>query len=186
MIEIEKKFPVGDAKALRQQLSQFATQEASWVTKSQSDEYFNHHQLKFDQLDIALRIRSTGEKHILTYKGPNQAENTKIREEFEVELSQQQAEGVTQVLLGIGMHSVARVQKRREKITVEWEGTNITACLDTVEEVGSFVELELVVAGEDQVQDATATIESLSQALSLEGSTTTSYLEMLLKNHGDI
>ncbi len=185
MIEIEKKFPVTDPNALRQQLSQMASDKA-WATQTQSDQYFNHKQLKFDQLDIALRIRTTGDKRILTYKGPNQAEDTKIREEVEVELSDAQTQSITKVFQGVGMYSVATVQKRRESIAVQWEGSTVTACLDTVEEVGSFVELELVVTDDRQVQDATAKLDSLSAALSLANSTTTSYLEMLLRNRGDI
>ena len=184
MIEVEKKFPVEDLEKLRQQLSEMAP-DVAWVTLSQSDEYFNHRQLAFDKQDIALRIRVVADRHILTYKGPNQDANTKIRDEVEVDLSAEDAEKVVQIFQGIGMHSVAKVNKQRENLTVRWEATNgeaasVTVSLDTVAEVGNFVELEQVVSTRDEVPQSVATLESLASHLGLSNPTTTSYLEMLL------
>ena len=55
-------------------------------------------------------------------------------------------------------------------------------CLDEVTEVGGFVELELVVESQEEVEPAKLKLIALADQLGLSGSTRTSYLEMLLKS----
>jgi len=185
MIEIEKKFLVEGFDQLKPKLLALVS-DAQSVVQAQSDEYFNHEQLRFEIQDIALRIRSVEDRCILTYKGPNRDAKTKIRDEIEVDLSEEQSAGVIRVLKGIGLYSTAVVRKTRENYPIQWEGSPVNVSLDTVEEVGCFVELEIVAEAEQEVPAAVKKLESLASELSLSESTTTSYLEMLLRNRGEI
>ena len=187
MIEIEKKFQVADFKSIRNELTaeNFDVMEHA-PPKSQSDEYFNHRQLRFELQDIALRIREVGDRHILTFKGPNQDATTKIRTEVEVDFSKEDAGKMSEMFLGLGMHSVAKVSKTRDTIMIRWQGANVEVCLDAVEEVGYFVELEIVVEKTEDIPAAKEKLESLAEKFGLSGSITTSYLEMLLKARGQL
>ncbi len=187
MIEIEKKFRISNFDALRSELSASDFDVISdEQPKFQSDEYFNHLQLRFELKDIALRIRQVDDLHILTFKGPNQDATTKIRTEVEVMLSEEDAGKMTEMFLGMGMYSVAKVSKTRDTILIRWQGTNVEVCLDAVEEIGCFVELEIVVENEDDVPAAKQKLESLANKFGLEGAITTSYLEMLLDARGQL
>jgi len=187
MIEIEKKFQVANFDAIRSEL----TEENFDVMKDfpprvQSDEYFNHRQLRFELQDIALRIREVDGRHILTFKGPNQDATTKIRTEVEVEFSEEDAGKMSEMFLGLGMYPVAKVSKTRDTILIRWQGANVEVCLDSVDEVGCFVELEIVAENQEDVPAAKEKLESLAEKFGLKNSTTTSYLEMLLKARGQM
>lgn len=187
MIEIEKKYRVPNFEGIREKLASGDFDVMSDVKpKFQSDEYFNHRQLRFELQDIALRIRHVADKFILTFKGPNQDATTKIRKEVEVSLTEEDAGKMSEMFLGMGMHAVAKVCKTRDTIAIRWEGSNVEVCLDSVDEVGCFVELEIVAENEGDVPVAKERLELLAEKFGLEGSTTTSYLEMLLKARGQL
>ncbi len=179
MFEVELKYPVNSHDDIRQQL---LTMESTQTCVSKHcDEYFNQTLLDFAGNDIALRIRSTEDSHTLTFKGPNLDTRAKIREEIEIKLNTQDKEKFRNMLLGMGFHSVLCVEKQRDSIAVRWEDEDVEICLDTIEGIGTFVELELVVQSKEQVPSAKAILESLATALSIRSEpTTVSYLEMLL------
>ena len=187
MIEIEKKFPVQDFDKIRTELAsgEFDVMESD-KSKLQSDEYYNHRQLRFELQDIALRIREVDDKNILTFKGPNLDATTKIRSEIEIDLDSENRSKMNEIFLGLGMHSVAKVTKAREAISLRWQGASVEVCLDAVEEVGKFVELEIVAKTQADVPAAKEKLEALAEKFGLQGSTTTSYLEMLLKARGQL
>lgn len=183
MIEVEKKFTVSGFDAIRKQLgSPDLIVLHAGEAQTQSDEYFNHLQLRFELQDIALRIREVNDQHILTFKGPNHNASTKIRSEIEINLNSADAEKMSEVFLGLGMHSVAKVSKNRETVELQWQDSKVKVCLDSVAGVGNFVEIEIVISGDAEVPDAIEKLDSLAARLGLSESTTTSYLEMLL--HG--
>ena len=184
-IEVEFKFPVDDLANLRASLVAMGAQPVK--VSEQIDEYFNDPLRDFAKLDVALRIRHSDSKLWLTYKGPNLDPTAKIRTEIETPLvDQAAAEQIKQTFIEIGYLSVARVAKQRETLSLEWEGQRVEICLDTVAEVGEFVELELVVDSIAKQDSAKKTLETLATKLDLSGSIRTSYLELLLKNRGDI
>jgi adenylate cyclase class 2 len=187
MIEIEKKFQVKNFDAIRKELASgdFDVMQ-DLPPKVQSDEYFNHRQLRFELQDIALRIRQVDEDYVLTFKGPNRDANTKIRTEVEVEFSKDDADKMSQMFLGMGMHSVAKVCKQRDTIVIRWQGANVEVCLDAVQEVGYFVELEIVAENDDDVPAAIEKLETLATKFDLADSITTSYLELLLQARGEL
>jgi adenylate cyclase class 2 len=187
MIEVEQKFQASNLEALKQHLQSDDIEIVhSSDSQNQSDEYFNHRQLRFELQDIALRIRTVNDRHVLTFKGPNQDASTKIRTETEIELSEEDAGRMIEIFLGLGMHSVAKLSKTREAIEVTWQGRNVEVCFDSVDEVGDFVELEIVVETEDEIASAKQVLDSLAQRLELKEPTTTSYLEMLLIKQGTL
>jgi adenylate cyclase class 2 len=187
MIEIEKKFQVDSFDPIRRELvSGNIDVIQNSQSKTQSDEYFNHQQLRFELQDIALRIRSVDERFVLTFKGPNEDATTKIRREIEVEFGEEDAAKMSAIFLGLGMHSVAKVCKIRDKTRIRWQGSEVEVCLDDVSEVGCFVELEIVVQGKEDVEAAKTKLESLAEHFGLRDSITTSYLEMLLRARGDM
>ena len=113
--------------------------------------------------------------------------SAKIRTEIETPLvDQAAAEQIKQTFLGIGYYSVARVAKSRETLALDWDDRHVEICMDTVAEVGEFVELELVVDSTDQQDAAKQALESLATKLGLSGSIRTNYLELLLENRGEI
>ena len=128
----------------------------------------------------ALRIRRSGDDYRLTFKGPNLDESTKLRREIELPLvGDQAAESLRQVFLAIGFRPIVKVNKTREQLFLKWSGVVITVCLDQVEEVGDFVELEIV-ANEAEIERSKVQLHSLAETLKLEGGIRTSYLRLLL------
>ncbi len=180
MFEVEFKYPVNSHDSIRQQL---LTLDAELIGISDHcDEYFNQTLLDFAGNDIALRIRSRGGSHTLTWKGPNLDTRAKIREEIEINFNTEDKDRFRGMLFGMGFHSVINVRKQRESLRVCWQGQEAEICLDTIEGVGTFVELEMVVASKEQVNAAKATLESLADTIGITSRpTTVSYLEMLLE-----
>ncbi len=184
-IEVEFKFPVDNLAKLRENLLELGAKPVK--VSEQVDEYFNDPLRDFAKIDIALRIRESDGKLWLTFKGPNLDPSAKIRTEIETPLvNQAAAEQIKQTFLGIGYFSVARVAKSRETLALDWDGQHVEICMDTVAEVGEFVELELVVDSTSQQDAAKQALEGLAAKLGLSGSIRTSYLELLLKNRGEI
>ncbi|NIO39591.1 MAG: hypothetical protein GTO41_05000, partial [Burkholderiales bacterium] len=70
------------------------------------------------------------------------------------------------------------VSKRRDTFFLEWRDVPTTLCLDWVEPLGHFVELELVVEP-SQVGQAQQNVQSLAARLGLGESIIKSYLQMI-------
>jgi adenylate cyclase class 2 len=185
MIEVELKYPMDVLKPLRETFVSMGAQSVSVF--EQSDEYFNDPLRDFEKLDCALRIRRSDAGYVLTYKGPGMDETAKIRQEIEATfVDANEANQAAQLFEAIGFVSVARVVKCREEMMLEWRGRNVHICLDEVEEVGGFVELELVVESSDESEQAKATLLSLAESVGLQTPIRTSYLTLLLKRRGQI
>ncbi|MDG1873312.1 MAG: class IV adenylate cyclase [Mariniblastus sp.] len=185
MIEVELKFEVDSLREMRARFQALgAVRHGESV---QVDEYLNDPIRDFAKEDKALRIRSSGEGYRLTYKGPGLDSVAKARHEVEVHLeSEASAKLLRSVFHQIGFKSVANVVKSRETMVVEWAGDKVEVCLDEVDEVGAFVELELVVGSSAEKDVAKQKLMSLAEQVGLCGSLQTSYLELLLRRRGDI
>lgn len=179
MFEVELKYPVESHDSIRQKLAEMDSTHLG--VSDHCDEYFNQTLLDFAGNDIALRIRSRGDRHTLTFKGPNLDTRAKIREEIELDINTEDKEKLRGMLLGMGFHDVTKVNKHRDSISVRWQQREAQICLDTIEGIGTFVELEQVVEDRSQVDAAKATLEALAIELAICAEpTTVSYLEMLL------
>ncbi len=178
-LEVEQKFPLADVAAVERRLAELGAQASE--TLEQIDRYFNHPARDFAQTDEALRLRSSGDKHFITYKGPKLDAATKTRRELELPL----AGGSTaladfaELLTALGFRPVAEVHKVRRRFEIPWEGKTVEAVIDDVAEVGNFLELELS-ANETDVEAAKACIASLAARLGLVKTERQSYLELLL------
>ncbi|MGE0608604.1 MAG: class IV adenylate cyclase [Pirellulales bacterium] len=177
--EVENKFAIADPHAQR---ARFAVVGAKWsAAEVLVDRYFAHPCRDFRQTDEALRIRAVGEEIFVTYKGPKLDKSTKTRRELELPVGHGQPgiDAFHELLESLGFQPVVEVRKHREHAQLAWEGQTVTACWDEVDELGTYVELEIA-ADEAQLSAAQAAILSCAQALGLGEPIRRSYLGMLL------
>jgi adenylate cyclase, class 2 len=181
--EVEMKFRVGDLRALESRLAELGATVAP--PQTEMDEYFAHPARDFAQTDEALRIRRKGEMNFITYKGPKIDATTKPRREIDLPLppGETTAQAWTGLLDTLGFAAVGRVRKSRRKAKIAWQNRQIEVSLDEVDQVGTYVELELIVET-DGVDAARACIGSLAEKLGLAESERRSYLELLLSLTG--
>ena len=180
MLEVEMKFPVTDLAPLQKRLAEWdAAQQA---VLQEADHYFNAPDRDFARTDEALRVRRVGSTNFVTYKGPKLDAQTKTRTEVEVRLADGDAIATAfgQLLTHLGYRPVAVVRKERRTWRLEREGFSVDVCLDRVEDVGEFVELEIQ-APEEQLQKAREVLLRCAGALGLTTSERRSYLELLLE-----
>lgn len=177
--EVEMKFPVGDWATLESRLA--GLEATVFEAQAEIDVYFAHPARDFARTDEALRIRRKGAQSYITYKGPKIDATTKTRREIDLSLpsGEQTVPQWRELLEALGFTAVGEVRKSRRKAYVAWQGRRVEVSLDDVEQLGGFVELELVVQS-DGVDDARASIVSLANNLGLEHSERRSYLELLL------
>src|SRR5204863_2281915 len=83
----------------------------------------------------------------LTYKGPRRDASSKTRTEIEVPCPPGQvvAEAFLKLFVALGYRPTAIVRKRRRIYAWARDGFTVHACVDDVDGVGRFVELEIVV-----------------------------------------
>lgn len=137
----------------------------------EADLYFNHPAYNFKDTDEALRLRRQNEKVYVAYKGPALSKIAKTRYEQEVGVSDY--EGMKDILLKVGFTPVYEVRKTRRYFTKE----DITITLDQVENLGNFVEIEVL--GEDR-EAGEKRIFDLAKILGLSRFEHKSYLGLLL------
>jgi adenylate cyclase class 2 len=150
----------------------------------QVDTYYDHPARSFPATDEALRIRREdpdGGDSVacLTYKGPLVESASKTREEIETEVGD--AEALDALLRELGFESAPEVSKERERFAVG----EYTVTLDTVEEVGTFVEVERR-GTEAEIETLRDGARDLLRDLGLDPTehVRTSYLELVLDAGG--
>lgn len=154
--------------------------------KEETDIYFNGNNRDFRKTDEALRLRSSRafeENRLgkadtfITYKGSKTDARSQTRPEFETAV--EDPETMMRILDRLGYPVVMTVKKRRQYFCCG----KITACLDEVEQLGSFIELEQV--EEDLDERKEAVIDQLlalldSFGIPRENLLQKSYLELLM------
>ena len=180
MYEVEQKFPVDQLTSIEAALAKLEVPISE--ERIEVDLYFNHPGRDFAQTDEALRIRQVEDRCRITYKGPKIDPTTKTRREIDLELpSGSKTFSEWNLLLdALGFRPAGEVRKIRRKAWVDWEGEKIEVSLDRVDPLGSFVELELIVADENDLEPAKARLASLAKHLNLKQSERRSYLGLLL------
>lgn len=151
-------------------------------TQMEVDLYFAHPLRDFSKTDEALRIRRTGPKNFLTYKGPKIDITTKTRREIDLPLPDGEESALTWISLleTLGFKPVGEVCKSRRKARVNWQEREIECALDEVQGLGMYCELELL-TDQAGLEPAKACIASLAAKLGLKQSERRSYLELLLE-----
>ncbi len=147
------------------------------------DTYYQHPCRDFSSTDEALRIRikrfNGHFEAFLTYKGPKMDDLSKTREEIEVPLSD--PDGYASILERLGFKEILTVSKVREKYYVE-KGVVLT--LDTVEGLGTFVEIEAIVEREELVPRTVEKLRLILEGLGVEKFERRSYLELIMEKGG--
>jgi len=179
MLEVEAKFALPDSAGIEVRLvSLGATLIAE---QAEADHYLNAPDRDFARTDEALRLRRIGEENILTYKGPRRDTTSKTRTEIEVACPSgaDAAEAFLKLFQHLGYRATAIVRKRRKIFEWQRDGFTLHACLDEVESVGRFIELEIV-TDDSKYAAASEIVFKAAKELELGPTETRSYLEQLL------
>jgi adenylate cyclase class 2 len=183
MLEIEQKFAAADFADLEKRLAEWGARHGE--EHHEIDYYFNAPDRDFARTDEVFRLRRIGEANFLTYKGPKHAGPVKMRTELEIPLrdGDEAAEQMRQLLVHLGYRPVAVVRKQRRHFHLERGGFALTVCLDEVENLGRFAEVEIV-AADEQKDAARAVLSDTAAALGLTNEERRSYLNLLLTAQG--
>ncbi len=180
MLEIEQKFANADFSAIEKRLAEWQARRGEEHTEA--DHYFNAPDRDFARTDEAFRLRRIGAANFLTYKGPKHPGAVKIRTELEIPLrdGDEAATQFMKLLAHLGYRAVAVVRKHRQMYHLELGGFALAVCLDEVEQLGRFAEVEIV-APDEQVDAARAVLADTAAALGLTHLERRSYLGLLLE-----
>lgn len=189
MIEVEIKLKIDSCEAIEAKLVELGFNKSH--TLQETDYYYNGVDRDFRSSSEALRLRLVealdggalvadrpGDPLVqLTYKGPKLDNVSMSRVEHQVNV--EEFETMHTILCSLGYKPVMPVIKLRR----EYFSEEMAACVDTVDGLGDFLELEIMVDNEEGREGALGTIEKVLGSLgySLSDTTTTSYLSMLEK-----
>jgi adenylate cyclase, class 2 len=181
MLEIEIKYRVADFGPIEERLQESQARPAQ--DRHDADAYYNAPHRDFAKTDESLRIRRIGLQSFITYKGPRIDKTTKTRTEIEIPLASdaEAADGCERIFRALGFQPVAVVRKHRRVFELAREGFEIEICLDEVDHVGRYVEIEIV-ADEAVLDAARAVLLNCARDLGLAEAERRSYLELLLAN----
>lgn len=178
MLEIEVKYPAPVRSLLEAKLEELGAFPGLPITEQ--DRYYNAPDRDFAATDEALRIRTLGANSVLTYKGPKRDALTKTRTEIEVPFDGNgAAANLGNLLTALGYRPVADVRKQRVIYAFSRAGFDMHVCLDDVEGVGSYVELEIV-AEESAYEAGRSALLAFAEELGLSSPERRSYLQLLL------
>ena len=180
MIEVEIKVEVRNQEKLEQLLCEFGFMRGELIREE--DIYFDTIEDFIRKNDYALRLRSSenmisGENHhFVTYKGPKMDQISMTRQELETKIGD--AKVMKELLNALGYVKMYQVNKKRQYFVFG----EMTACIDSVNDLGEFLELEMVVSEEERACALECIIEFLEKiGYSKEEIIRSSYLSMLQK-----
>lgn len=179
-VEIEVKIPVSDEKGIMLHLKEKGFLPGT--TETETDIYFNSVYYDLKQQDKALRIRTvedekSGKRQTeLNCKGPKLDDVSMSRKEIETTI--QDPDKIRQILEELSFFPAGcRVKKKRHYFS---KG-RITAAVDVVEDLGTFLELEILEEGRENRSVCLQEIEEAMKELgySMKDTVRVSYLTML-------
>lgn len=181
MIEVEIKLSVKNDEYLELNLIKNGFLKGDLV--EESDIYFNSDIHNFRKTDEALRLRRSDNKttgvvkNVMTYKGPKIDNISMTRKELETEVLD--GDVCKEILCSLGFTQMYPVNKLRQYYFYQ----NMTACIDHVERLGCFLELEMIVEKDCERKRALQQINNILEKLGyyMEDTTRVSYLSMLQK-----
>ena len=178
MLEIELKVAVSDLEKVRARLRK---KKSVFIGKvHEHDIYYNAPHRDFGVTDEAVRVRYVNDHAVVTYKGAKiQKSGLKAREELNTGV--ESGPVFETMLVRLGFVKTAEVNKWREN----YRYGNAMISLDTVDELGTFVEIEVIAEPEDS--DAPFRIEKISEEIGIHGEPIlASYLELLLSKRSAV
>ena len=173
VFEVEIKAKIENFDSLKEKLNQLGAVQKNII--KMEDIYFKHPSRDFAMTDEALRIRKTDDTKILTYKGPKLDEITKTRKEIEMEITDQKK--LKSILIKLGFIEVPKIKKKR----VIYELDDYSICLDEVDFIGKYIEIESEVAIEEDRIKKTEELINFAEQLGIdkESFIRKSYLELI-------
>lgn len=177
MIEVEVKIKINNPGEIVSGLERLNFRFLKSV--KESDVYFNAPDRDFRETDEALRIRTVEEngvvRSLMTYKGPKLDLVSMAREEIETEIKD--GEKIRKILLSLGYDPRPAVVKTRRY----YKNDKMSVCVDNVEGLGDFVEIEQMAENPEEHKEALADIEKMLASFGCRMSDTIrhSYLSML-------
>jgi adenylate cyclase class 2 len=172
MLEVELKYRNADRAATLAKLLQWGAQLVQ--DRTDVDIYFQAPDRDLKATDEAFRLRRIGSKNYLTYKGPKQDTETLADGE-------NTAHDAEMLLEALGYKPVAMVRKKRQVYRLRRDHFEIEVNFDSVQDVGDFVELEILTYDEEY-EAAKATLLATAAELGLTEKETRSYLGLVLAN----
>lgn len=180
MIECEVKLKIENTKEIIDKLSSLGFVECDQLTEI--DTYFDNKDNYIRDNDSALRVRETVNHTTnqtysqINFKGKRLDEKTMSRPEYESEVDA--ADTMIKILECLGYKPVTPQVKKSRRIM---RAASLTACVDSVEGLGDFLELEVIVETEKEKEKELIRIEDILSNLgySISDTTTTSYLSAL-------
>lgn len=168
ILEIEIKSYCDDHDAVIKKLIAMGARRGR--TRKENDLYLNHSSRDFRQTGEALRLRQVDDGNvILTYKGPRLSTVAKTRREEEVAVAD--FESALTIFTLLGFSSFGTVVKEREIFMLD----DVEICIDRVEDIGNFVELEMKGTEHERIESE---LFHLAGQLGLKRFERKSYLEL--------
>lgn len=161
MIEVEIKARIADEEEMRQKLEEQKAIKLNTV--KQIDRIYIKKEVKGFQVskgDPVIRIRKENDRVFFTLK--KKSKDTMSNVELETVIDKENI--WNQILLEMGYKEVVCVKKQRTIYVIE----DFKVCIDTVEDLGNFIEIELIVEQEEQELEARKKIEEFFSILKIE------------------
>lgn len=153
MYEVELKVRA-DHDAVRERLAALGAEHLGSV--AQADTYYDAPHRDFAETDEAFRIRrETGEddsRAVITYKGPKVDPDSKTRREVETGVSD--GDDADAIVRALGFEPAAVVRKERDRYRLD----GYTVTLDSVADVGEFVEVETEADDVERARDGAVAV----------------------------
>ena len=146
MIEVEIKIIVKNITRLEEKILQKGFTKGN--SMKESDYYLDDESGSIRNNDQALRVRCSQDlnsgvvTNTITYKGPKLDTISMTRKELEMHTDH--LETGIEIFSSLGYQTIYPVIKRREYFNKD----RITVCIDQVEHLGDFFELEIIVENE--------------------------------------
>lgn len=182
MLEVELKAALAEAQAaaLPERLAALGFLPGSPLRET--DVYWNGEVRNFRETDEALRLRRVenlqthAAQALITYKGPKRDSRSNTRLEYETSVGS--LETARDLLRALGFRDLFVVDKTRREFSRE----NISACLDRVDGLGDYLELEILLEDEARRETAVDTLLALLDQLGIcrDALRRQSYLELLI------
>jgi adenylate cyclase, class 2 len=178
--EVEQKYHLQDLESFERALKGCDAVEEP--IEHHADTYYNHPCRDFAATNEALRIRRIGDVPMITYKGPKLPGAVKARREMEWRLDPGDQDGTqtAELLEQLGFKPVATVKKTRRPFTASDLTGPFGVVIDEVEELGLFVEIEILVEKQEGIEQAREKIVMIAKQLGLHQAEARSYLRMVL------
>ena len=143
-VEIEQKFYCNDYNGLLKILNKNGLKKCS--EKYESDEYFTDIDSVYIKNRTCLRIRNVDNKYLeLTFKGKSkELSNNYLKVENNINLDISSYDSIVGLLFSLGYFSYTIVNKNRITYTKKVNDLEYNVMIDKIENVGNFVEFELL------------------------------------------